>query len=60
MRDAMMNFDALPHVVGKVVYVTRLDEKLHTLAYDTPPGVPRTNQPSSSRHPRSSTAAMMR
>ena len=38
-----MNFDALPHVTGRVDYLARMDEKPYTLAYDAPPGVPRTN-----------------
>lgn len=39
-----MNPTTLPHVMGEVVYLARMDEKPHTYAYEPPPpGQPRTN-----------------
>ena len=38
-----VNVEKLPHVMAEVTYLARMDEKPHTLAYDAPPGVPRTN-----------------
>lgn len=35
--------DHLPKVDGEIVYFARMSEKPHTLAYEPPPGVPRSN-----------------